>query len=232
MQTSCVLCILLCSVCWYMYRLGQDIVDIVVEDGKHTLRVHESLIRASSPFCDKALNNLRASERTIQLPHEPSIAVESYVYWLYSGTLPVLPDGCSCSDYSALFASYVLGEKLLDQNFQNTTIDAIIGRSNAVIDGSRWYPRRDHIIYAYNNTSPSSPIRDLLVDMYLFNAERHWLEGYSDLPPAFVLELASRLVDERIRPNRFLDPTKYYRESRWNIIYLIQRLFEVWGVIH
>lgn len=189
----------------------------MVGDEKKTFRVHENLVRASSPFFEKALNGpwKEASERTVALPLDTSEAVEIYVYWLYYRTIPALGDDEDCqSQYTCLFEAYILGEKLLDLDFHNTVVDAIIERSTTPVpNGNLWYPDDELIIYAYANSSPSAPIRELMVDIYLYHGHSAWFEGSHDLSGPFLLKLVSRLFKERLYINRSLNPTNYHREK-------------------
>ncbi|EED13876.1 conserved hypothetical protein [Talaromyces stipitatus ATCC 10500] len=188
-------------------KLSGKILDVVVGgDQNEIFSIHERLIRASSPFFDKAMSRKwkESLERTIKLPdNEPKI-FQLYVHWLYYGTLPVLcdePGLCGNAEYLELVKAYTLGDKLLDSRFQNAVIDAIVEKSQSKArDGRIWFPVGSPIEYAYSNTNESSPIRKLLLDMYVHRGHRYWLHDYGNsasIPHSFLLGLASRFFDQR-----------------------------------
>lgn len=203
--------------------MGRRIVDVVVGDEKETFSVHENLIRTSSPFFDKALTGAwrESSQRTIQLPEDEPKIFAIYVHWLYNCTLPVFcnePDLAGNSEYVEIVKAYVLGDKLLDAAFQNTAIDAIIEKSvTRASDGCLWHPVAEAIEYAFNESSESAPIRDLLVDMYLYKGGGKWLYDWGkpeNLPQPFLLKLAAKLLDDRgASIGKRLDPSNYHCDA-------------------
>ncbi|KAF7122784.1 hypothetical protein CNMCM5793_000894 [Aspergillus hiratsukae] len=179
-------------------------VDIAVGVQKEIFSVHETLIRASSSFFDKAMAGdwKESQQRTIQLPEDEPGIFALYVKWLYCGTLPVVCDEPGLpgnSEYINLVKAYVLGDKILDSKFQDTVIDAIVEKSQSKAkDGQCWYPNMGVIKYTFKNTSESAPIRKLLVDMYAGFARSSWIHTWAaDLPQPFLFQLASTLLDRR-----------------------------------
>lgn len=113
-----------------LFRLIGRAVDVLVGEEKEIFSVHEKLIRASSPFFDKAMSGawLESPQHTIQLPEDEPEIFGIYVHWLYYDTLPVSCNEPS-SEYLNLMKAYTLGDKLLDTKFQDTVIDAIVDKS-------------------------------------------------------------------------------------------------------
>ncbi|RLM00041.1 hypothetical protein CFD26_108239 [Aspergillus turcosus] len=192
-------------------------VDVVVGAQQEVFSVHETLIRASSSFFDKAMAGdwKESQQRTIHLPDDDSEIFAVYVHWLYCGTLPVFsdePGAPARAEYLALVKAYVLGDKMLDFRFQNTAIDGIVEKSQSVAkDGNCWYPNGELIKYAFENTNESAPIRELLVDMYVNWAHAKWIRKWAHcLPQPFLLELAFRLLDRRERPKESREACRYH----------------------
>ncbi|RAL12597.1 BTB/POZ domain-containing protein [Aspergillus homomorphus CBS 101889] len=195
-------------------KLQGDVVSIVVGPKKELYRVHPGLARTSSPFIDKALTGTwkEQANHTIQLPNEEPEIFGTYVQWLYFGTLPVIGGGAE-PEFLQLVKAYVLGNKLLDTGFQNALIDAIIERRRAKnADGRCSAPTMATINHAYLNTTPSAPIRQLLVDI---SANRttspKWLKHpETDLPQAFLLDLVAKLLDRRAVKQLPLQASDYH----------------------
>lgn len=176
----------------------------MVGDQHEVFGVHERLIRAYSPFFDKAMsgNWQESSRRAVELPDDEPTIFQLYIHWLYYETLPVFcnePGLSGNAEYLELIKAYILGDKLMDSKFQDAVIDAIIEKSvSKASDGASWYPVGEALEYTYNNTNGSALIRKLLVDMYVIYGHGNWLHDWGEaasIPQPFLSELASRLLD-------------------------------------
>ena len=64
-----------------------------------------------------------------------------------------LPEN-SAREYNDLVKAYVIGDKLLNTNFQNSVIDAIVEKSTiANADGQRYYPGEEAVKHVYHKAS-------------------------------------------------------------------------------
>lgn len=197
-----------------------------------TFSVHEALVRTYSSFFAKAMAGewKESLQRTIKLPDDEPKILALYIYWLYYGTLPVLcdePGRLGNSEYLDLVKAYVLGDKLLDTQFQDTAIDAIVekSRSNAK-DGKRCFPGGEVIEYAYRNTTESAPVRDLLVDMYVKHGKSAWLHDWTDsasMPQPFLLSLASKLLDLQGDSAKPIEAYRYHSHGKYQNTTLAER---------
>ncbi|KAL2798170.1 hypothetical protein BJX66DRAFT_334209 [Aspergillus keveii] len=73
-------------------RFGVSTVTLIAEeDADISYNVHERLVRAASPFFDKALTGpwKESQTRTLHLPADDGLTVGLYVHWLYYRSLPV-----------------------------------------------------------------------------------------------------------------------------------------------
>ncbi|KAH8644972.1 hypothetical protein IG631_02436 [Alternaria alternata] len=127
--------------------------------GNEVVHVHEFLISSSSEFFKNATKpEWRTESRPIDLSDEQPHIFRRYCQWLYSGHMaPDLPEK---SIFQCLAYMYVLGEKIVDYEFQNAVIQAIIsdmGRKNKV-------PSLGTIKIIYDGTTEGSAARRLLVD--------------------------------------------------------------------
>lgn len=62
---------------------------------------------------------------------------------------------------------------------------------------------RSAILIVYNGTTPSSLMRKLLVDIYVYRAKSWWLMIPHLWPAEFVSELATQLLDKRGLPEDY-----------------------------
>jgi hypothetical protein len=64
--------------------------------------------------------------------------------------------------------------------------------------GNCWYPGALQIDQAYKGTLEGSPLRQLLVDIYMFYGDSKWLHGPENVE--FSTGLAGRLLDKKKSP--------------------------------
>src|SRR5204862_7738693 len=128
---------------------------------------------AYSDFFKKAMSNnwREAMERAVKLEDDDPDIFRLYLHWLYRGTLPCRreePGHPGNIEYIQLAKAYVLGDKLQDGRFQDTTVDAIIKKaSSPARDGLQWLPVGSAVRCIYDRTLPTSEARRLLVDIYV-----------------------------------------------------------------
>jgi hypothetical protein len=100
--------------------------------------------------------------KPVDLSDEDADLVQDYCQWLYSRKLIVKYPSRKKTHYY-LAKMYVFGEKLMDETFQNTVLDAIIAHS------THGYPPAEAIKVIYDGTSKGSPARDLMVDFWAYS---------------------------------------------------------------
>ena len=190
-------------------------LNIQVGEVREPFFVHEPLIRASSAFFDKAMAKewIESKQHTIVLPEDSPKIFALYVHWIYTGKMPVgrdEPGQKSTLEYMELVDSYVLGDKILDTNFQNSVMDAIIEKSCIEAnDGYLWYPNASVIKHAYEKTTSSASIRKLLVDMYVKGGISEWLNS-TTCPKEFLFSVASELLRNKKTADEPLNSIEYH----------------------
>ncbi|THW47469.1 hypothetical protein D6D21_03435 [Aureobasidium pullulans] len=143
--------------------------------------IHKNVLEHRSPYfkallqADKPIKSEEAMDNKVEtifhLKEDPA-ACKLYIEWIYSGYIwqrPQSPD-LAIEGFETLVKAYILGEKLLDHKFQNAIIDSLLAR---VTSEGRLALTLPTIIY--NGTKPTSPIRRLLVDLYLWYGHKDWL---------------------------------------------------------
>jgi hypothetical protein len=114
-------------------------ITVIVGEDKKKFFVHESHIRSSSEFFDRAMNGdwKEKATRTIDLPEIDPRAFSVYLKWLHSGQffireaddLDLDCDDAECmgdGEWSKWSASYKLGSYLMDGDFRDAFIDMAI----------------------------------------------------------------------------------------------------------
>jgi hypothetical protein len=157
--------------------------------GKQKFYIHAGTLTVTSEFFKNAMKpEWRAnSKKAIDLSDEDPEEFESYSRWLYSGKVTVTPP---FADIHTQFANlYVLGERLLDETFQDAVLAAII---NATREGMFPSNKAIRVIYA-GTTSASSPARRLMVDIFAYASEEEWF-GSESFAKATSVEFVEDLV--------------------------------------
>ncbi|KAK2598094.1 hypothetical protein QQS21_005805 [Conoideocrella luteorostrata] len=197
-------------------------VEIIIDET--SFHVSEKLIRAASPFFDKAFGGEwdESKSRTIELREHDAEVFRTYLYWLHLHKLAVRndePGFAGNEEYIHLAKAYVLGDFLSDFEFKDAVLDAILEKSNSEAhDGRKWNPVGPVIRHIYDNTLDCSKARQLLVDLYTLHGRGDWLRDWADpedLPKEFLLDLAVALLDKRVRPKAAtqLGPCHYHQHQ-------------------
>ncbi|QDS75942.1 hypothetical protein FKW77_003205 [Venturia effusa] len=193
------------------------------EDGEvENFIVHEELIRAQSPFFEAAMARdwPESKARLVTLDTDSPDVFGLYVNWIYRHRIyleplpttsaghdvpEVVPNGGgTVSDevlelfrarHNLLVRAYILGDKILDRDFQDAVIDGLIDFSRR---RNVWPIRQVKVIF--ENTLEKSPLRTLLVHMCSFNkhADRFKDPAFMQYLTAEALfDIAADLMDNR-----------------------------------
>ncbi|KAK5120538.1 hypothetical protein LTR85_006194 [Meristemomyces frigidus] len=174
-------------------------VEVVVGHSQHSFLVHEDVLTSTSEFFRSTLGKLwrEGQQRKVVLPDDQS-------HWLYTKTIASI--SAEDSSQSALLAKlYVLGEELLDSNFQDCIIDAFICALREVrakpakTSTFRYCLRKQTVNLIYDGTPQKSPARQLMVDVYTREATGEAMKDENNnvqVHPEFLLDLASALLDK------------------------------------
>ncbi|CAN9390204.1 unnamed protein product [Alternaria alternata] len=116
---------------------------------------------ASSEFFKNATKpEWRTESRPVDLSDEQPAIFKRYCQWLYTGF--IAPGLLAESSSGCLAYMYVLGEKIVDHEFQNAVIQAIISD----MDRMNVVPSLRTIKIIYDGTTEESAARRLLVDSW------------------------------------------------------------------
>jgi len=128
---------------------------------KRLFVIHESIITPHSAFVRRALRGdwKESEEGVFLMPEDDSVAFLIYQSWLYYARI-YSQTRVGSDEYQLLAHCYILGEKLVDPQFQAALTDCIVDklRTTRLFD-----PRLSNLIYGA--TPEKAPIRVLLQDV-------------------------------------------------------------------
>lgn len=169
--------------------------------------VYPNILRRSSEYFRQHVPiNGHSHEQHIELPLAEARIFNIYLHFLTFGKIPCHQSNSTASEcdddsenneYDILCQLYMFADKIMDSQVMNAAIGALMSRYN---DSDRetvaCLPRHSTIQGVYNNTSPNSPLRRLLVDMRVWYGREDAVGGdeYYDTEPEIVIDLARALL--------------------------------------
>jgi hypothetical protein len=167
---------------------------------------HTDYFRSHMNF-DRTLNGDGSTDEACIISlsdHDPE-AFALWRTWIYTGKLAILPETPFPSDsvdertahYSVLAHAYILGDYLVDTPFMNAIADVYVLNARGIDNTRALYPSNEEIGVLYDGTSPDSPIRKLLVDIWMYRGKVEWLEKEAEegiLPREFLVEVVRELL--------------------------------------
>jgi hypothetical protein len=185
-------------------------------------------------------------EGVIKLPVDKPDVFANYVQLLYSGVLPIFDDPKKPdihpttmsrervkkieADFKALTVIavdkvytmlgklYVFCEKIQDDTSKKDLLVSFIKAScQTRADGSVYYPDQLVVRRVYSGTLPSDPLREFLVDCYVYAGHSKWIgQDCKDiLSPEFLYDFMVETYRVRPRPEdrSQIENTNYYLEK-------------------
>ncbi|KAI5195716.1 hypothetical protein AUEXF2481DRAFT_4537 [Aureobasidium subglaciale EXF-2481] len=171
--------------------------------------IHQNILEHCSPFfkalltADSAPSLIKNEDEPV-VPQSPKVnavicleadpaAFKLYTEWVYSGHLVSETIRIQDTRLDALGQAYLLGEKLLDCEFKNAVVDAIL---NQIIVEGRVDLTLPNLIF--DKPCHTSPLRKLLVDLHVWYGHKDWLKRDTSEAPIsarFTADLPAALLD-------------------------------------
>lgn len=161
---------------------------MLIGKGRDRFIVHTAVICARSDFFQAACERWKKSKEPVELLEDAPDTFNAYLSCLYMGKLP--PSAGQTPHFAPMLAIYVLADRICDLQTANFVIDGIIAHSNA------WgqLPSFDVVDIFWSQTAPDSPLRRLLVDFIVYEAdEEEFDDRLQDLPADYLTKVARRL---------------------------------------
>ena len=148
------------------------------------------------PMCRQAFD----IEGTYSIPELTPRGFRNFLDWLELNTVPPWDHsfyraGRDSQDYIELIEAYFLGCFVKEHEFCKAAMQHLL----KICWTHRSYPKWDVVDAAYNTTSAQSPLRELLVDVYmqLDNVAYEWVfQNWDEYPRAFQLDLTKALMQK------------------------------------
>ena len=201
----------------YHFR-PDDAVTLLVGPEEHKMLVHGPQITAHSEFFTAALNKewVEGQTREIKLPEDDPELMTYHIDHVYSNRLPTdvyttgSPGFRKKAGYKKLAQLYVLAKRLLDSRCRNRIIQEML-RLRALICATGYpsNPSLDSVNIIYQGTTPGSPARRLLIDMYAYTARGRRYQRDADVDPAFLMDLVRKFSGTRTFIGLALAPGDY-----------------------
>jgi hypothetical protein len=175
----------------YVPTIDGDVV--AIEVGNKTLHAHEGVLRQSLFFANVLKPEwVSAREgKPIDLKNEDLHIFTAYLQYLYTHHID------TSSDLETLADMYVLGEVLMDLEFQDVILEILMYEC----EKRKHYVDMVLIEIIYNGTADGSPARELLVDLYYWGGPETWAKIKNDALRE-VPEFYNDAVDALMSDNR------------------------------
>ncbi|KAF2121754.1 hypothetical protein BDV96DRAFT_483372, partial [Lophiotrema nucula] len=173
------------------------VVKVLVGKDREEYIIHKQVLTRSSPFFQSAMKRQWAERRkepnTVELLDDNSAAFTLYSQWLYTGSIPTAEESLREVPYRDLVHAYLLGDKLMDFQFQNSVVTSMI----AVEAEYGMYPSSQDIHDIYDCTPESSPARQLFVDFYAraVSNNEDWNANLEGCPQQFLVKVIQVRLD-------------------------------------
>ena len=135
---------------------------------------------ANSQFFARALQGAfrEATEQVVSLPDDDPAVFDMYLQFCYKSKIFCgFPRSYVGFDriYKALVNAYVFGDKVQDPDFANAVMNTFI----YIIAKNRYSSSLDEDIVAliYENTLVGSPLRQAVIDHYVWRARPEWMDA-------------------------------------------------------
>ncbi|PPJ52863.1 hypothetical protein CBER1_11312 [Cercospora berteroae] len=182
------------------YR-GPVILVVVGTNSVETFAIHKQLLAAKSEFVRLALqgNWREAKAGVISLPDDDPKTFEVYQAWLYDRKIytDLWVDGIHDKESRQLMNAWVLGDKLLDTDFKDALMDALVGRLR---DTQAFAGLRLATSFIYSKTPDGSAPRRLLTDIYTYHGASWWVDEvmHSGLQETYAVDFLKDLSKRQL----------------------------------
>lgn len=123
--------------------------------------------------------------------------LEMYIRYVYTGELPSKDEedwvGDGSEEMDRLLAFYQLSQEFTDTGAMDAATSAILANFGRPGDMTGYLPSSDDIANIYNTTSSRSPLRRLIVDLFIWESKPGHFD-HSESCPEFLLDLSQALM--------------------------------------
>ncbi|KAK5675406.1 hypothetical protein LTS10_011848 [Elasticomyces elasticus] len=157
--------------------------------------VHPSLLVKHSAFFAAALKKdwQEGQDRAVKLPEAEPEVFSNYVQWLYSGAVPC--KDATNSGEADLIKLWILADLLMAPKLQDLIATTIITARRTEKCTLAW----EVVNETYSKTAEGSPLRRLVIDLYVKAGTADWLsKDTRTVPQEFMTDLTKALLSQRM----------------------------------
>jgi hypothetical protein len=154
---------------WLLRLLREKFVIIYVGPKNTKFNLHENLLYNKSSYFKAAFKSsfTESEEKTMRIPKNSVDTFEYFMNFLYVPKFTFQPPKSEFM-MGVYFELYILSSKLCIDAFQNVVINTIL-RFFRGCNFKSPYLRPSHVQFIYENTMPTSKMRDLAAQLTLLN---------------------------------------------------------------
>ncbi|KAK4960285.1 hypothetical protein LTR10_003179 [Elasticomyces elasticus] len=179
------------------FDASQPLIKVLVGLTEEVFLIHRPILCSSSGYFTARLKPewSRQSSDEVRLPDADHSAFNIYVNWLYMrgitrSSLDDDDEDAQSEEWLNLADAFVLGDALVDSEFQASVLETLRFMSGSRQRKSFWAVATEVVAVIYDGTPTGSPIREVLLDLFLLHADGQLSDDdILALPEEFLREL-------------------------------------------
>ncbi|KAK3636982.1 hypothetical protein LTR56_013878 [Elasticomyces elasticus] len=195
------------------FDASQPLIKVLVGLTEEVFLVHRPVLCSSSGYFTARLKPewSRQSSDEVRLPDADHSAFNIYVNWLYMrgiarSSLEDDDEDAQSEEWLNLADAFVLGDALVDSEFQASVLETLRFMSGSRQRKSFWAVATEVVAVIYNGTPTGSPVREVLLDLFLLHAD-------GQLPDDEILALPEEFLQELEKAPQSLAVMRGWRKA-------------------
>ncbi|KAK5691275.1 hypothetical protein LTR17_025722 [Elasticomyces elasticus] len=195
------------------FDASQPLIKVLVGLTEEVFLVHRPILCSSSGYFTARLKPewSRQSSDEIRLPDADHSAFNIYVNWLYMrgiarSSLDDDDEDAQSEEWLNLADAFVLGDALVDSEFQASVLETLRFMSGSRQRKSFWAVATEVVAVIYDGTPTGSPVREVLLDLFLLHAD-------GQLPDDEILALPVEFLQELEKAPQSLAVMRGWRKA-------------------
>ena len=181
-------------------------VNVGTDSAKEMFVIHKELICHHSAFFRTAMQGtwIEAKRGLVELPDDSPVIFWVFQNWLYSQQLRL--EDSQEQDYLLHINMFIFGDKIGVPAFQNAALDRLPG----IFSHLAILPPDGAIKRTFSGTVTKSPLRELLVDIWINSSGRVVALMMQCYPQEFLAELVTKLMGKKSMEVRKIETSFYH----------------------
>ncbi|KAK5686120.1 hypothetical protein LTS10_002234 [Elasticomyces elasticus] len=195
------------------FDASQPLIKVFVGLTEEVYLVHRPILCSSSGYFTARLKPewSRQSSDEVRLPDADHSAFNIYVNWLYMrgiarSSLDDDDEDAQSEEWLNLADAFVLGDALVDSEFQASVLETLRFMSGSRQRKSFWAVATEVVAVIYDGTPTGSLVREVLLDLFLLHAD-------GQLPDDEILALPEEFLQELEKAPQSLAVMRGWRKA-------------------